>query len=120
MDLRASEPPRAAAPFWLDPPFNALLAAFTIDWKNPGPLEPGSSWAERLGAYMKIMYRSNLYPTLIKSQYGPERGQYLTGFDDFGVVEKPRFRAFQRHQNHQNRLSNNPRLEPHYGILNVG
>ena len=29
------------------------------------------------------------HPTLIKSQYGPDLGQYLTDFDKFGVVEKP-------------------------------
>ena len=39
---------------------------------------------------------------LTKSKHGHERGQYLTDFDDFGLVEELRFRAFQRHQNYQN------------------
>ena len=39
---------------------------------------------------------------LAESKHGYERGQYLTDFDIFGVVEELRFKAFQRHQNHQN------------------
>ena len=39
---------------------------------------------------------------LAESKHGHERGQYLTDFDDFSVVEELRVRAFQRHQNHQN------------------
>ena len=35
-------------------------------------------------------------------------GQYLSDFDDFGVVEKPWVPAFQRHRNHQNPLSADP------------
>ena len=35
------------------------------------------------------MYRSNLYPTLMMPLYRLERGQYVTYFDDFGVVEEP-------------------------------
>ena len=47
--------------------------------------------------------------------YGPERGHYATGFDDFGVVEELRRRAFQRHQNYQNPLSTDP-VEGHIMI----
>ncbi len=43
---------------------------------------------------------------LDESKHGHERGQYPTDFDDFSVVEELRVRAFQRHQNHQNQLSN--------------
>ena len=39
---------------------------------------------------------------LAESTHGHERGQYLTDSDDFGVVEEPRARAFQRQQNHRN------------------
>ena len=39
-----------------------------------------------------------------KSKIDHETGQILTDFDDFGVVEELRFRAFQRHQNHQHPL----------------
>ena len=42
---------------------------------------------------------------LAESKHDHERGQYLTDFDDFGVVEEMRVRVFQRHQNHQNPLS---------------
>lgn len=41
---------------------------------------------------------------LAESKHGHERGQYLTDFDNFRVVEKLRIRAFERHQNHQNPL----------------
>ena len=40
----------------------------------------------------------------VKSKMGHEMDQTLTGFDDFGVVEELRFRALQRHKNHQNPL----------------
>ena len=43
-----------------------------------------------------------------KSKYAPERGQYLTDFDNFGLVEQLRVRAVHRHQNHQNSLSIDP------------
>ena len=52
-----------------------------------------------------IMYWSNLYATLVTSQNGPERGPYLTDFDDFGAVGELRLRAFQRHQDYQNPVS---------------
>ena len=45
---------------------------------------------------------------LAESKHGHERGQYLTDFDDFGVVEELGVRAFQRHQNHQNPLGIDP------------
>ena len=38
---------------------------------------------------------------MYKSKMVHKVGQILTDFDDFGVVEKPRISAFQRHQNHQ-------------------
>ena len=41
------------------------------------------------------MYRLSHYPTLYKSKGGHKRGQFLMGFDNFGVVEKLRFSAFQ-------------------------
>ena len=37
-----------------------------------------------------------------------EKVQYLTDFGDFGVAEKLRSVAFQRHQNHQNPLGIDP------------
>ena len=45
---------------------------------------------------------------LAESKHGHERGQYLTDFDDFGLVEELRVRTFQRHQNHQNPLGIDP------------
>ena len=39
---------------------------------------------------------------LTKSKHDHERGQYLTDFDDFGLVEQLRVRAFHRRPNHQN------------------
>ena len=39
---------------------------------------------------------------LAESKHDHGRGQCLTDFDDFSVVDEPRVRAFQRHQNHQN------------------
>ena len=67
------------------------------------------------------MQRSNIYPTLIRSQYGPEQGQYLTDFDEFGVVEKPWVSAFQRHQNHENPLGNRywPLSGQYYDLVKV-
>ena len=44
--------------------------------------------------------------------YGPERGQYVTDFDDCGAVEELRSRAFQRHQNRQNPLGIDPLQGP--------
>ena len=43
-----------------------------------------------------------------KSKHGPERGQHLTGFDDFGANQKPCLSAVQRGQNHQNLISTDP------------
>ena len=45
---------------------------------------------------------------LVESKHGHERGHYITDFDDFSVVEELRVRAFQQHQNHQNRLGTDP------------
>ena len=45
---------------------------------------------------------------LAETKHGYERGQYLTDFDDFGVVEELRVRAFHRHQNNQNPLGIDP------------
>jgi len=42
-----------------------------------------------------IIKRLPHYPTLQKSKYGPEADHFSTDFDDFGVVEKLRSRAFQ-------------------------
>ena len=39
-----------------------------------------------------------------KSEMFHEMGQYFSDFDDFGALEKPSLRSFQRHQNHQNPL----------------
>ena len=45
---------------------------------------------------------------LAESKHGQERGQYLTDFDKFSVVEELIIRAFHRHQNHQNPLGIDP------------
>ncbi len=47
-----------------------------------------------------------------KSKMVHEQDQILTDFDDFGVVEKLRIRAFQRYQKHKKRLGIDPLQGP--------
>ncbi len=42
----------------------------------------------RKGKNAKLMYRSHLYPALIRSSNDPERGRYLTDYDDFSVDQE--------------------------------
>ena len=49
---------------------------------------------------------------LQKSKGAHERGQFVMDFDYFSVVEKLKFRAFQRHQNHQDPLNIAPFRAP--------
>ena len=65
--------------------------------------------------YSNIMYRPNLYPTLIKSWYGPDWGQYFTDFDDFGVVGL----SFSTTPNSSKSVRYEPRSAPYYDSCNV-
>ena len=56
----------------------------------------------------KIDRNPDLDLDLDESKQCHERGQYLTDFDDFGLVEQLRVRAFDWHQNHQNPLGIDP------------